>query len=107
MQTIACIFHYRACRYWRRLGAEDGIAPKTRFKYSELPKSSNAGVDRRLVIIPALTFSGYVGASLFLMFYFYFITENLRNVVLFGILTTVLLLFFASYLRFLRFMERP
>jgi MFS family permease len=107
MQTIACIFHYRAYRYWRRLGAEDSIAPRTHFKYSELPKSSGAGVEKRLVIISTLTFSGYIGASLFLMFYFYFLAENLRNVMVFGILTFVLLLFFASYLRFLRFMERP
>jgi hypothetical protein len=77
------------------------------FKYSDLPKSKHAGVDNKLVIIPFVSFCGYLGASLFFVYYFHFTVRNPGNAVIFGVLSVLLLVFFAAYLRFLRFMERP
>jgi len=104
---IGYVFHYRAYRCWKRLGGEEGTAPTTYFKYSDLPKAKRSGVDKRLVLVAFSAFCGYLGASLFFMYYFQFTMPNPHNVVVFGVLTGLLICFFFGYLRFVRFMERP
>ncbi|MCX6959997.1 MAG: hypothetical protein NTW91_06910, partial [Verrucomicrobia bacterium] len=104
---VAYVFHYRAYRYWKRLGGDDGTAPTAYFKYSDLPKAKHSGVDKKLLLVPISAFSGFLGGSLFFMYYFQFIMPNPHNVVVFGILTALLVGFFFGYLRFVRFMERP
>jgi MFS family permease len=104
---IAYVFHYRAYRYWKRLGGDDGTAPTAYFKYSDLPKAKHSGVDKKLLLVPISAFCGFLGASLFFMYYFQFTMPNPHNVVVFGILTLLLIGFFFGYLRFVRFMERP
>jgi MFS family permease len=105
--AVAYIFHYRAYRCWKRLGGEEGTAPTAYFKYSDLPKAKHTGVDKKLLLVPISAFSGWLGASLFFMYYFQFIMPNPHNVVVFGVLTALLICFFFGYLRFVRFMERP
>ena len=105
--VIGYFFHYRAYRYWKRLGGDDGTAPTAYFKYSDLPKAKHSGVDKKLLLVPISAFSGFLGGSLFFMYYFQFIMPNPHNVVVFGILTALLVGFFFGYLRFVRFMERP
>ena len=64
-------------------------------------------MDKKLLLVPISAFSGFLGGSLFFMYYFQFIMPNPHNVVVFGILTALLVGFFFGYLRFVRFMERP
>jgi MFS family permease len=105
--VLGYIFHYRAYRCWKRLGAEESIPPRACFRYADLPKAKRSGVDRKLLIVPFLAFCGQFGASLFYMYYFQFSAPNPRNVLVFGVLSGLLVCFFLAYLRFLRFMERP
>jgi len=104
---LGYVFHYRAYRCWKRLGAEEGTAPTTYFKYSDLPKAKHSGMDKKLLLVPLSAFCGYLAASLFFVYYFRFTVPDPRNVVIFSILTVILICFFAGYLRFIRFMERP
>jgi len=106
--VVAFFFHYRAYRCWRRLGGEDGTPPTSYFKYKDLAKSKPSGTDQRLLLVlPALAFCGYLGASLFFVHYFQFTMHNARNVVIFGVLSVALVCFFLAYLRFVKFMDRP
>lgn len=104
---IAYVFHYRAYRYWKRMGGELGTAPLQRFSYSDLPESAVSGVDRKLLIIPTIGFLSYLGAALFFIYYFQLLVPDSRNVAIFSILSALLLGLFAAYIRFLRFLERP
>lgn len=104
---LAYVFHYRAYRCWKRLGAEDSIPPKVFFRYADLPKAKPAAANKKLLLVPVLAFCGQLGASLFYMYYFQFRAPNPGNVVVFGVLATLLICFFLIYLRFVRFLERP
>ena len=104
---IAFYFHYRAYRCWKRLGAERGTAPTTFFKYRHLPLSKDYGVDKKLFLIPLSYFAAYITGSFFLTFYFYFVSKNITNFSIFGILSIVLFLGAIAYFYFIKFMERP
>ncbi len=105
--VLGYVFHYRAYRCWKRLGAEESTPPKVRFRYADLPKAKPVTVDKKLLLVPFLAFCGQLGASLFYMYYFHFRMHNPGNVLIFGILSAALVCFFLVYLRFVRFLERP
>jgi len=105
--VIAFFFQYRAYRNWKRLGGEEGTPPTAYFRYRDLPKASHSGLDKKLLLVPLLSFCGYLGASLYFMYHSYFIMHNSYNALVFAILSGVLVCFFGSYLLFVRFMERP
>lgn len=105
--AVAYFFHYRAYRYWRRLGGESSTAPLTPFKYTDLPEAASTGVKWKFLIIPFIAFCGYLGASLFFIYYFKYTVPNAFNVAVFSGLAVLLGCFFLGYLRFVRFLERP
>jgi hypothetical protein len=103
---IGYIFHYRAFRYWKRLGGSEGEAPTSHIKYCELPESRSSPTDKILVGVTFMAFLGYLGACLFFMYYFQYQIPNSRNVFIFGIWSLIMTCFYLGYLRFVKFMER-
>jgi len=104
---IATVFHYRAYRFWKRLGSENGTPPTKFLKYSELPLSPGREVDKKLFLVPLSGFIGIIGASVFLTGYSHFVSANALNVYVFGALSVALVIYVIAYFFFVRFMERP
>ena len=103
---IGYIFHYRAFRYWKRLGGSEGEAPTSHIKYCELPESRSSPTDKILVGVTFMAFLGYFGACLFFMYYFQYQIPNSKNVFIFGILALIMTCFYLGFLRFVKYMER-
>jgi hypothetical protein len=103
---IGYVFHYRAFRYWKRLGGSEGEAPTNHIKYCELPESRSSPTDKILVGVTFMAFLGYLGACLFFMYYFQYHIPNSKNVFVFGIWSVIMTCFYLVFLRFVKYMER-
>ncbi|MDD2710875.1 MAG: PucC family protein [Verrucomicrobiae bacterium] len=113
---MAFIFHYRAYRVWKRLGADKGYSPPTQpFSIKKLlfspPSSAGepalASVNSRLAQIVLMGFGGIVVFDLSFLVYFFFFSHQNQNAMTFLIQTGIILALIPLYLRLLRFMERP
>jgi hypothetical protein len=106
--VLAFFFHYRAYRCWKRLGGGKSYTPPTaNFRYADLPKAANAGVIKGLLVPPVIAFVGAFSINAFYVWYFYSVAHHTRNTIVFGVYAGILVVLFAAYLRFVRFMERP
>ncbi|MDD2707920.1 MAG: MFS transporter [Verrucomicrobiae bacterium] len=115
--VVAFVFHYRAYRVWKRLGADDGYVPPTkRFSVNELlarpPEPSkdgfvHAGVNLRLAWFGVIGILGLVVFNLIFAGYFVFFAKQSRDALVFGIQIAVNIALIPLYLKLLRFMERP
>jgi hypothetical protein len=105
--VLAFCFHYRAYRYWKRLGGETGYTPPTtKVRYSDLPKAKNTQVVWGLLWLPIVSFIGMILANLFYMYYYFFIVHHVHSGCIFAIYMVILLMVMSGFIWFIKFMER-
>ncbi len=107
---IAFYFNYRAYRCWKRLGGDTAYTPPTaRFRYRDLPKAADTGVVWGLVAPVALAFVGSLAINFYYVYYFHVHAGegHARNTLVFAVYGAIMVVLFAAYLRFVRFVERP
>jgi len=104
---IAFCFHYRAFRFWKRLGGVSHyVPPTTKIRYADLPKAEDNKVVRGLLwvaIIPGLCsfiMSGYW------FYYYYSMQQDSRSAWIYGLFSLVGFIMLLVYVRFVKFMER-
>ena len=105
---IAFVFYYRAYRYWKRLGGEEGFkAPVVPVRFADLPKGRPADTIKGMVLLIAVAWAGLFLAMAFYAGHAEIVLNDRHGACVFGAMAAWVFLALPLLVRFIKFMERP